>query len=135
MANVKPTSHATIGDEIELLRRQYPNKNGLRIRAPGEKRNRSAREASLFVYLVSRSRANGVHYEIHRTDFGSERRARRSSDWWARYISGRILKGNGSRSGNTADRLGVLDGVIIPAVNRRTGMRWQVQCVIGYALK
>jgi hypothetical protein len=120
----------TIGDELENLRRMFPNKNGLRLRSVRESARRSARGATLWVYLESGGRG-GKHYALHETVFA--RRVAQGAAAWNKYFASRVFKG-WKPNGTSGQREGVLEGIIIPAVNVKTRRQWSVRAVIGYNL-
>jgi hypothetical protein len=132
MARDRKQAEPTVGDELERLERMFPNKSGMRLRAAGERANRSARAATLWTYLESDSRANGRHYAVHETVFA--KRESKSAAWWSRYFATKVLKGTGKNEGTTSQRLGVLEGAIVPGTNIRSRMQWRVRAVLGYNL-
>lgn len=131
MNAVKDPSRKSVGltnaDKLNALEKMFPIKSGLRLRAAKEKSNRSARAATLWLYLESR----GV-YELHETVFG--KREAHSSVWWSRYFASKVFKGTGKNTDRPVTRMGVVDGAIIPGVNRKTRQFWTVRAVIGYNL-
>lgn len=115
------------GDKLDILQKMFPNKSGMRLRASSEKSNRSARAATLWLYIES----NG-QFELHETVFA--KRERKSSVWWSRYFASKVFKGTGSNKDRPVVRMGVVDGAIMPGVNKKTRMHWHVRAVIGYNL-
>jgi hypothetical protein len=116
-----------LGDELRLLKKLYPNKNGIRIRMRAEPSNRKAKYARLHLLIES----NG-ETELHRTGF--EKRDAKSSAWWSNYFTTMVFKGIGGKSASPAKRLGVLEGAILPGLRRTTRLHWTVKMVIGYSL-
>jgi hypothetical protein len=129
--SVRDPSHRsaglTNGDKLSALQKLFPNKSGLRLRASSEKSNRNARAATLWLYLESRG-----EYELHETVFAKH--GSQSNAWWTRYFSSKVFRGTGKNTDAPNKRLGVLDGAIIPGVNRKTRRQWTVRAVIGYCL-
>jgi len=117
----------TNGDKLEALRKMFPNKNGMRLRAAGEKSNRNARAATLWVYLESRG-----EFELHETVFG--KKVSRSAAWWRNYFATKVFRGTGKNKDSPLHRMGVLEGVIVPGVNLKTRRLWSVRMVVGYNL-
>jgi hypothetical protein len=117
----------TNGDALLTLQKMFPHKSGIRVRAAGEKVHRLARAATLFIYLESRG-----EFEIHETVFGQ--REAKSDTWWSRYFHSKVFAGTGANKDSPIHRMGVLDGAIVPGVNRKTSRIWSVRAVIGYAL-
>lgn len=132
MAQERKQAEPTVGDELERLRRMFPNKSGLRLRAQGEPARRSAKAATLWTYLESDSRSNGRHYALHETVFAKNKA--QSAQWWAHYFGSKVFKGTGRNEDHAAKRLGVLEGAIVPGSNIRSRMQWRVRAVIGYNL-
>lgn len=116
-----------LGDELRLLQKFYPIKNGLRIRARAEKANRNVKYARLHLLIES----NG-EVELHVSGF--EKREAKNSAWWARYFSTKVFKGVGGKSKSPSQRLGVLEGSIISGIRRTTRLHWTVKMVVGYSL-
>lgn len=123
----KEKQGVSLGDQLDVLEKMFPNKSGMRLRASGEKSNRSARGATLWLYLES----NG-EFELHETVFA--KRERKSSVWWSRYFASKVVKGTGKNSDRPVLRMGVVDGAIIPGINKKTRMHWTLNAVIGYNL-
>lgn len=123
----KRSEGPNLGDELRLLQKFYPIKNGIRIRSAKEKVNRSVKFARLYLLIES-----GGDVELHQTGF--EKSKAKSSAWWARYFATKVFKGIGGKSATPAKRLGVLEGAIIPGLNNSTHMHWTVKMVIGYSL-
>lgn len=129
-SNARPPKSAqgvSLGDQLDTLEKMFPNKSGNRLRASGEKTNRSARGATLWLYLES----NG-EFELHETVFA--KRERKSSTWWSRYFASKVFIGSGKNTDRPVVRLGVIDGAIIPGINKKTRMHWSLNAVIGYNL-
>lgn len=118
---------ANLGDELEQLRKLYPNKNGIRIRSKGESANRKTKFATLHLLIE----ADG-EYELHATLF--EKRDAKSSAWWSQYFAKKVFKGIGGKSDTPVKRLGVLEGAILPGLRRHTRLHWECKMVIGYHL-
>jgi hypothetical protein len=116
-----------LGDELRLLQKLYPNKSGIRIRMHGEVANRKVKYARLHLLIE----ANG-EVELHETGF--EKRVAKSSAWWSNYFTTRVFKGNGGKSGTPSQRLGVLEGSILPGLRKHTRLYWTVKMVVGYSL-
>lgn len=131
MNAVKDPSRKSVGltnaDKLSALEKMFPIKSGLRLRAAKEKSNRSARAATLWLYLESRG-----EFELHESVFG--KRESRSSVWWSRYFASKVFKGTGKNTDRPVLRMGVVDGAIVPGVNRKTRRQWSVRAVIGYNL-
>jgi hypothetical protein len=121
----------TIGDELENLARMFPHKNGVRIRSAKESVNRRARAATLWTYLESGSGAYGKHYALHETVFAKN--APQTAAWWSKYFASKVFKG-WKPGGSSTQRMGVLEGAIVPGVNIKTRRQWSVRAVIGYNL-
>jgi hypothetical protein len=117
----------TLGDELRLLKKFYPHKKGIRLRMDGEKVIRKTRYARLHLLIES----NG-EVELHATGF--EKRDAKSNAWWATYFATKVFRGIGGKSDTPTKRLGVLEGSIIPGLNRATRLHWTVKMVIGYSL-
>jgi hypothetical protein len=117
----------TMGDELALLEKVFPLKNGMRLKTRSEPSNVETKRATLWFQMES----DGI-FEIHKTIF--EKRERRGSSWWSNYFTTRVFKGVKSKSGTSVQRLGALEGAIIPGINRSSGRKWTVTMVIGYHL-
>lgn len=132
MANVskKPSENAegpTLGNELEQLRKLYPNKSGIRIRSKGESVSRRTKFATLHLLIE----ADG-EYELHATLF--EKRDAKNSAWWSQYFANKVFKGIGGKSDTPVKRLGVIEGAILPGLRRHTKLHWECRMVIGYHL-
>ena len=117
----------TVRDELENLRRMFPVKNGLRLRASGEALKRTARSATLWL-LVESNR----EYALHETVFAKQEK--RSADWWQDFMSEKVLRGTGKGTGSPAERSGIVEGSILPGMYLKSRKRWNVRAVIGYNL-
>lgn len=129
-ANKNPSASAegaTLGNELEQLRKLYPSKSGLRIRSKGESASRKTKFATLHLLIE----ANG-DYELHDTLF--EKRDAKSNSWWSNYFTTRVFAGIGGKSASPAQRLGVLEGSILPGLRRSTRLHWECKMIIGYHL-
>jgi hypothetical protein len=115
------------GDKLDALQKMFPNKNGMRLRTSNEKSNRNAKSATLWLYIES----NG-EFELHETVFA--KRDQKSSAWWSRYFASKVFKGTGKNSDRPVVRMGVVDGAIMPGINKKTRSHWSVRAVIGYNL-
>jgi hypothetical protein len=118
---------ATLGDELEQLKKLYPNKSGVRIRSKGESASRKTKFATLHLLIE----ADG-EYELHATLF--EKREAKSNTWWSQYFAKKVFTGIGGKSATPAKRLGVLEGAILPGLRRSTRLHWECKMVIGYHL-
>jgi hypothetical protein len=116
-----------LGDELMQLKKLYPNKSGLRIRANKEAAVRKARYARLYLLIASAGEV-----ELHQSGF--EKRAAKSNAWWSNYMTTRVLKGIGGKSASPAKRLGVIEGAILPGLRRITRLHWTLRMVVGYSL-
>jgi hypothetical protein len=123
----KRSEGPNLGDELRLLQKLYPIKKGMRLRSASESVSRKTKFATLHLLIE----ANGES-ELHATGF--EKRDAKSNVWWANYFATKVFKGVKSKSGTPPQRLGVLEGSIIPGLNRHTRMYWTVKMVIGYHL-
>jgi hypothetical protein len=120
---------ASLRDVLANLERALPVKSGLRLRAQGEPARRTARAATLWCVIESRS--GGHHVELHETVLGSSRR--KDVAQWQAFVAKKVLNG-WKPNGTPAERDGILEGSIIPGINIRTGKQWSVRMVIGYNL-
>ena len=131
MAAIRDPSKRSAGltnlDQLNALQKMFPVKNGLRLRSLNEKSNRSVRAATLWLYLESRGQ-----YELHETVLA--RNEAKSSAWWSRFMTTQVIRGTGKNTDAPVRRMGVMDGAIVPGVNRKTRRIWSVRAVIGYAL-
>lgn len=116
-------------DVLNVLRKTYPVKNGMRLRTNGEPSKRNAKAATLWTYIQSRG-----EYEIHETVLVSKET--RSSVAWSQFFAKKVFKGTGHKNkGSPAQRMGILEGAILPGVNMKTRPRvFELRAVIGYAL-
>jgi hypothetical protein len=123
----KRSEGPNLGDELRLMQKFYPIKKGMRLRSLKESIVRKTRYATLHLLIE----ANGES-ELHVTGF--EKREAKSNVWWANYFATRVFSGVKSKSGSPVQRLGALEGAIIPGLNRSTRLFWTVKMVIGYHL-
>lgn len=119
----------SLRDVLANLERALPIKSGLRLRAKGEPARRSARAATLWCVIESRS--GGHHVELHETVLGA--RSGKSAAQWQDFVAKKVLHG-WKREGTPAERDGILEGSIIPGINIKTGKQWTVRMVVGYNL-
>jgi hypothetical protein len=115
------------GDKLDVLQKMFPIKNGMRLRTSAEKSNRNARGATLWLYIESSGQ-----FELHETVFA--KREGKNSAWWSRYFASKVFKGSGKNTDRPVIRMGVVDGAIMPGINKKTRQHWHVRAVIGYNL-
>lgn len=116
----------TIQEELEQLKRAYPNKRGPRLanaRSP-----KSARFATLWVLLKN----SDAELALHKSLFVKKKAM--SAGEWAEYFKTHVFKG-WNNQGNAAQRDGILEGAIIPGVDTRGNSTHSLYSVIGYAIQ
>lgn len=117
----------TLREELANLQRMFPHKSGNRLRAARESVRRNASAATLWCYL----RSSDNTYALHESVFG---KVSHSVQWWAQFFSTRVFRGTGLGTGHPAERMGILNGSIIPGINIKSGKQWDLVSVIGYNL-
>lgn len=117
----------TVGEELANLERMFPRKSGNRLLSAKEQLRRKAKSATLWLYVQS-----GQEFALHESLFA--KLEERSSSWWADFFSSKVFKGTGSGTGTPAERMGIIEGSIIPGMNLKSRKRWSVRAVIGYNL-
>ena len=116
---------ASIADKLAQLRKIAPKKAGLYLY---KEKAHSAKSATFFTYL----RSDENTYALHETFF-KKKRAMTVVEWES-YFQHVVLNGSKDNDDEPVLRLGVLQGAIVPGVNRRTNRLWTVRAVIGFIL-
>jgi hypothetical protein len=112
----------TVRDEINAVRRAYPNKKGVELWAGAKVAG--AKFATLWFVIKERDTAN---VQLHKSFF--EKHQPQSTAWWRDYFADTVFSGG---------RGGVLENSIMPGIKVRMGGQIGgsvfVYAVIGYAL-
>lgn len=115
----------TVRDELENLRRMYPQKRGLKLSGPNTPKR--GKFATLWVILYDDERAS-----VHASLF--EKKHALNDDEWLEFFRKQVLEGTHSNEDAPPKRLGILHGAIIPGTNVRTNKIFRLRAVVGYAI-
>lgn len=115
----------TIRTRLNALRRKYPKKRGLLLYKGALPKIHATRGATLYTCL----RSEEDSFAFHRTEFTSERP--RTHKQWSNFFRDKVLKPHGAME-TPAQRDGILQGAIIPGIERITQQQWDVVTLIGY---
>lgn len=119
---------ATNREKLYNLTRMFPHRTGDGFMYR-DKSDLTRRTNAAILYFYMRS-SEGT-YQTHDSEFRLKGDKRRSPDEWADWFLAKVLSGSGS--GTPAQRDGVLYGSIIPSIEMKTSMHWEVIKVIGFS--
>lgn len=117
---------ATNRQTLYNLTRMFPHRtpDGYMYRDKADLK-RQTNAAILYVYITS---SEGTH-RLHESEF--RHKVFRTPDGWADWFLEKVLSGTGQ--GTPAQRVGILRGSIIPGIEMKTSLLWQVDKVIGFS--
>jgi hypothetical protein len=131
MPKTAATTHKeiTLRDRLQQLRRMFPKKFHGQLYAHAIDKKTPQPEATLYTYLASEEDT----YMVHQTLF--HKSEPRTPAWWREWIKTKALRGTGHPSkGTPAERMGIINGAVLPGVRIKTHKYWRVLAVIGWVL-